>query len=190
MASEVTHWLERLRGGDDEALEQLVPLLYREIRQVARSRMRGERMGHTLGTTGLVHETYLRLLRQKRIAADDRTHFLGVAAATMRRVLVDYARSRQRKKRGGGIQPLPLDEFEPLLADEETSEMLALHEALQRLEKVNPRAARVVEYRFFAGLSLEETAALVERSRKTVQRDWQAARAWLRKEVASLDQSF
>ncbi len=184
MQAHITHWLERLGRGETGALERLVPLLYDELRRVARLRLRGERDGHTLGTTALVHETYLRLLGQRQIRAADRQEFLGVAAATMRRVLVDYARARHRQKRGGGEVAVPLDEVEPLLADQEAEELLALNEALERLAEARPRAAQVVEQRFFGGLSLEETAELHGVSTKTVQRDWEAARAWLRKEVA------
>ena len=185
MPAHITQWLERLGQGEKGALERLIPLLYDELRRVARLRLRGERDGHTLGTTALVHETYLRLLGQRRIQAADRDEFLGVAAATMRRVLVDYARARQRRKRGGGEVVVPLDEVEPLLPDQEAEELLALNEALERLAAAHPRAAQVVEQRFFGGLSLEETAELHGISTKTVQRDWEAARAWLRKEVSS-----
>lgn len=189
MSSEVTQWLRRLGSGEQGALDELIPLLYDEIRKVARSRMRGEDAGHTLGTTALVHETYLRLLKQRRIEAADRAQFLAVAAKTMRRVLVDYARTRRRLKRGGAMTPLRLDALpegaaEPLLADEEAEEMLALHEALERLARIYPRGAEVVEHRFFGGLTLEETADVLGLSAKTVQRDWQTARAWLRKEVS------
>lgn len=184
----VTHWLRRLGSGEPGALDHLVPLLYEEIRRVASGRMRGERDGHTLGTTALVHETYLRLLGQRRIEAADREQFLAVAAHTMRRVLVDYARARGRRKRGGERAPVHLDALpagvaDALLADDEAEEMLALHDALERLAAIHPRGARVIEYRFFGGLSLEEVAALLGVSAKTVQRDWQTARAWLRKEV-------
>lgn len=185
MPSEVTHWLHRLRDGDPDALERLVVLLYDELRQAARRRLRAERAEHTLNTTALVHETYLRLVDQRRVEAADRSEFVGVAAATMRRVLVDYARARLRHKRGGGVSPVPLEEAEPLLGEHEAEELLALHDALDRLERVEPRAARVVEHRFFGGLQLAETAAVLGVSTKTVQRDWTTARAWLRKEVGA-----
>lgn len=184
MQADITLLLQRLGQGDAKALERLIPLLYEELRRLARQRLRGERDGHTLGTTALVHETYLRLLGQRRIQAAHRAEFLGIAAATMRRVLVDYARARGRQKRGGGEAVIPLAEVEPLLAEQEAEELLALNEALERLAAVHPRAAQVVEQRFFGGLSLEETAELQGVSTKTVQRDWEAARAWLRKEVA------
>ncbi len=183
MSSDLTDRLQRLKAGDSEALEQLVPLLYEEMRRVARWQMRGEREGHTLGTTALVHETYLRLLRQRRIEATDREHFLAVAATTMRRVLVDYARARNREKRGGPAVPVPVEEVAHFLTDTEAEEMLELHEALKRLAEIHPRSAQVVESRFFGGLSLQETAAVLDISSKTVQRDWQTARAWLRKEI-------
>lgn len=181
--SEITRWIERLDGDDSEALERLIPLLYGELRQLARRRLSGERAGHTLGTTGLVHEAYLRLRVQRRIGARDRAGFFAAAANTMRRILIDYARARSRQKRGCGQAPLSLDEVDPLLARHETEELLALDRALDRLETLQPRVVRVVEHRFFAGLGLAETAALLDVSTKTVQRDWIAGMAWLRKEV-------
>ncbi len=185
MSSDVTDWLHRLRGGDSEALEQLVPLLYEEMRRVASQRLRSERAGHTLGATALVHETYLRMLRQRRVDAKDREQFLAVAANTMRRILVDHARTRNRLKRGGAESPVPLENVIDFLEDSEAEEMLAVHESLERLASMHSRSAKVVELRFFGGLSLEETATVLGISSKTVQRDWHTARAWLRKEVSS-----
>lgn len=186
--SDVTRWLHRLRGGEPGALDRLVPLLYDEIRRVASGRMRGERDDHTLGTTALVHETYLRLLGQRRIAAADRDGFLAAASKTMRRVLVDHARGRRRLKRGGEHEPVRLDALpegaaEPFLADDEAEELLLLDDALERLARIHPRGARVIEHRFFGGLNLDQTASLLGVSAKTVRRDWLTARAWLRKEV-------
>jgi len=182
--TDVTRWLRRMSEGDGEALDRVVRLLYDELRAVARNRLRNERDGHTLGATALVNEVYLRLSRQNRINAGDRIQFFAVAATTMRRVLVDYARARQREKRGGGEAPIPLDDVEAFLTVEESEEVLALDAALTRLAEMNPRAATVVEQRFYAGLSVEETAQLLDVSTKTVQRDWIAARAWLRSEVS------
>lgn len=179
----VTHLLHRLRAGDDTALEHLVPLLYDELHALARRQLRAERAEHTLNPTALVNEAYLKLMQQREVGAEDRTQFLAIAATTMRRLLVDYARTRQRQKRGGGVRPVPLDDVLPFLSDQEADEMLALDEALTRLEAINPRGSQVVQYRFFGGLSLEETAAILDVSVKTVQRSWTAARAWLRKEV-------
>lgn len=181
---EVTQLLRRLEAGNDDALERLMPLLYDELRMVARKQLRNERPDHTLSTTGLVNEAYLKLVDQRRLRAEDRTQFFAIAATTMRRILVDYARARKRIKRGGGQQPIPLDEAKHFLSDAEAEEVLALDEALDRLEEVNPRGSKVVNMRFFSGLTLQETADALGFSVKTVQRAWTAARAWLRKEVA------
>jgi RNA polymerase sigma factor (TIGR02999 family) len=184
--SAITLWLERLHAGEPDAFERLVPLVYDELRQVARRQLSRELRHHTLSATALVHEVFLRLVRQRRIDAGDRETFLAVAASTMRRILVDHARRRQRQKRGGGGASDPLDaELAPaLLADREIDEVLAVDRLLARLGELDERAARVVEYRIFAGLTLEETAAALNTSVKTVQRSWSAARAWLRKEIA------
>lgn len=180
----LTIWLGRMSEGDDDALDHVMRLLYDEIRLLARQRLRDERSDHTLAATALVNEVYLKLAAQRRINAADRMQFMGVAAVTMRRVLVDYARTRTRAKRGGGQRPVPLEEVEPFLSVEESDEILALDAAIERLAALDARAARVVEQRFYAGLSVEETAQLLGVSTKTVQREWVAARAWLRKEVA------
>lgn len=183
MRGDVTMWLERWRGGDRQAFDRIVPLVYGELREVAQRALRRERPEHTLNATALVNETYLRLLDQRRIAAQDRAGFLSIAACTMRRLLVDHARSRQRDKRGGGAGLLPLEDAEPFLKDHEAEELLALDLALQRLAAVNPRGCQVIEYRYFAGLSLEESAQVLGVSAKTVYRDFLASRAWLRKEL-------
>lgn len=182
---QITQWLKRLREGDEAALEHLVPLLYDELRQLARRQLRHERPGHTLNPTALVNEAFLRLVQQQQIQAADRTQFLAIAGRTMWRILVNYARDKKRLKRGGGHRPIPLDEADRFLTDEEADEVLALDEALDRLAKVNPRGSEVVRCRFYSGLSLEETAEVLGVSVKTVQRDWIAARAWLRREVSS-----
>ena len=179
----VTHWLERLKGGDQEALDRVLPLVYDELRAVAGYYMREERGEHTLSATALVHEAYLRMVKQRRIRVEDRGQFLSVAATMMRRVLVDWARAKKREKRGGGRVQVPLEAIENLLNDEEVDEVIALDEALDRLAKVNPRGSKVVEQRFFGGLEVEEIAELQGMSARTVRRDWVAARAWLRKEV-------
>jgi RNA polymerase sigma factor (TIGR02999 family) len=184
MGQDITAALRRLADGESDALERVVDLLYDELRVLARSRLRGERGDHTLGATALVNEAYLRLARQNRIDASSRTRFFAAAAATMRRVLVDYARAKKAAKRGGDWERLPLDDAAPLVTEEEADEMLALESALVRLAQTNARAAEVVEMRFFSGLSVEEIAALRNVSTKTVQRDWVLARAWLRREVA------
>ena len=184
MTEDLTPHFRALAAGDPDALDRIVRSLYDELRDLARRRLRDERSGHTLQATALVNEVYLRLSRENRIAAESRTRFMAVASNTMRRILVDYARARGRAKRGGGAERVPLENVEAFLSDEEAEEILSLEDALVRLARGNPRGARVVELRFFAGLGVEEIAELLEVSSKTIQRDWIAARAWLRKEVA------
>ncbi len=183
-STSVTDCLARLRSGQPEALETLLPLVYDELRAVARRQLRAEDTGHTLGATALVHEAYVRLADREQLSPNDRQHFFAIAAQSMRRVLIDHARARKRQKRGRGQVPLPLENVEAFLTQEAAEELTALDEALDRLARANPRAAAVVERRFFAGLSLAETAASLDVSLKTVQRDWLLARAWLRKEIA------
>ncbi len=183
MSGDATHWIERLRGGDPAAMDRLIPIVYSELRAIAAGRLRNERANHTLSATALVNEAYLRLQRQERLTAADRASFLAVASNTMRQILIDYARTRKRHKRGGGVPPVPLDDVEAFLSEEEADEILELDEALDRLEAMNPEGAAVVQLRFFAGLTLEEAAQLLGVSGKTVQRRWTAARAWLRKEI-------
>jgi RNA polymerase sigma-70 factor, ECF subfamily len=179
----VTEALQQLQQENGEAFDRVVEALYDELRRLAHNRLLGERNGHTLGTTGLVHEAYLRLLKQRLFRPEDREQFLAAASNTMRRVLVDYARTRNREKRGGGVPDIPLDLVEPFLHEKEAVEMLELYQALARLEELMPRAARVFELRAFGGLLVPEIAGLFSISAKTVERDWAAARAWLRKEV-------
>ena len=184
MAGPLDRFLDRLQDGDSAALDEVVRLLYDELRILARARLNAERPEHTLSATALVNEAYLKLAAHDRIGADSRTRFMAVAATTMRRILVDYARTSKRQKRGGGEVPVPLDEVEPFLSDTEAEEVLALDEALSRLAGHNPRAAEVVEQRFYGGLTLEEIAVLLGVTERTVRRDWVVARAWLRKEVS------
>lgn len=183
MAGELTVLLDRLREGDRSALDRVIATLYSELRQIARRRLRGEWGTRALMTTELVHEAYLRLLEQRHLAVEDRAGFFAVAANTMRRILVDAARTRHRKKRGGGQADVPLEEAAWFASDREAEEMLLLDQALERLGEIHPRGAQVVAHRYFAGLDLEESAALLGVSTKTVRRDWIAARAWLRKEL-------
>lgn len=186
---DLTRWLEALNAGDTAALDEIVRVLYDELRTLARARMRSERAEHTLSATALVNEAYMKLAAHDRIGAASRTQFMAVAANTMRRILVDYARTRKRHKRGGGEKPIPLEEVEPFLSEDEADEILALDDAIARLAERNPRAAEVVERRFYAGLSIEEIAQTLDVSVRTVRRDWVVARAWLRKEVAGLSGS-
>ena len=182
---EVTRLLALASGGDPRAVDRLVPLVYDELRRIAHRRMRGEHPGHTLDTTSLVNEAYLELAGLDRMQWRDRGHFLAVAAGAMRRVLIDYAVRRRALKRDGGRQAIPLDDVEePLLvSDERADELLALDEALGRLAATSERQCRVVECRFFAGLSVDETAEALGTSPATVKRDWTAARAWLHREL-------
>lgn len=181
----VTAWLTRLRAGDGAALEHLLPLVYDELKRVARAQLRREDTGHTLTPTALVHEAYFRLADRDRLAPEDRRHFLSIAAQAMRRVLIEHARARRRDKRGAGARPVSLDEAAEWLTESAADELVSLDEALERLAIANKRASDVVQCRFFGGLSLDETADVLGMSKKTVQRDWLLARAWLRKEMAS-----
>jgi RNA polymerase sigma factor (TIGR02999 family) len=180
----VTHLLERIREGDQEALDRLLPLVYDELRSLARTHLSRERVGHTLGPTALVHEAYLRLERQEAVRPETRAHFFAIASHTMRRILVEYARARKRVKRGSGAEHLSLDEARSALSDEEADEVLALNDALDGLARMNERGSRIVEMRYFGGLSVEETAEALGLSVRTVHRTWVSARAWLRKEMA------
>jgi RNA polymerase sigma-70 factor, ECF subfamily len=164
-------------------VDALVERHYDELRHLAHAYLRRERARDTLQTTGLVNEAYLRLVRVP-LGPEERTRFFALASRTMRRVLVDQARLRRRLKRGAEPARVPLDELAEGMTEDEADELVALDDALTRLGRVNPRGSEVVQHRFFGGLTLEETAALLDVSTKTVQRDWLAARAWLRKEVA------
>lgn len=163
--------------------DEWIVRLYDDLRVLAHAQLRREQTGHTLDTTSLVNEAWLRLAQQHSLGAIDRPAFFSAAAATMRRVLVDSARARLRDKRGGGAATVPIDDVAEFLTLPEADELLLVDEALDRLRQVNPRGADVVQCRFFAGLTLEDTALALGVSAKTVQRDWLVARAWLRKEV-------
>lgn len=174
---QVTDLLLQMRRGDPEAMDRLFPLVYEELRRLAHAQLRRERPGHTLGTTGLVHETYVRMVDQTRVEWRDRGHFLMVAAWAMRRILVDYARRNRAARRGGGSVRFTLDADVP--AAERGEMLLALDEALERLAALDRRLSQVVEYRYFGGLTEEETAEVLGVTRRTVQRDWAKARGWL-----------
>jgi len=186
MASDkVTQLLVQLVGGDRSAVDELTPLVYKELKRIAGSQLGRERAGHTLQATALVHEAYLKLVDQREVSWQNRAHFFGVAAHMMRRVLTDYARSRQRLKRGGDVHKTSLDEA-LAVAEDRTSDLVQIDEALTRLEQLDPRQARIVEMRFFAGLSVEETAAVMGISAPTVKRDWAMAKAWLHRELSAV----
>jgi RNA polymerase sigma-70 factor (ECF subfamily) len=179
--SQVTLLLKAMKNGDQSAAEKLLPLVYKELHRVAKSYMRRERPEHTLQPTALIHEAYLRLAHDD-VDWQSRQHFIGVAANVMRRVLVDHARAHKAEMRGGGLERI---EFEEGLAisKERSSEVIALHDALNRLELLNPRRAKVVELRYFGGLSVEEVAAVLDMSPRSVKRDWALARPWLFREI-------
>jgi len=179
---EITQWLVGWSDGDPSALEKLTPLVYRELHRLAQAYMRGERPGHTLQTTALVNEAYVRLIDADTMGWQNRAHFYGVAAKLMRHILVDFARSRDQVKRGGGVEPLPLDEAWTIAADR-TAELVNLDDALTALEKLDARQSRVVELRFFGGLTEPEIAEVLKVSPRTVNSDWSLARAWLLREL-------
>ncbi len=182
LAPDVTKLLLAWNSGDSSALDKLMPLVHQELQRLAHRYMRGERCGHTLQTTALVNEAYLRLVDSSRVQWQNRAHFFAVSAQLMRRILVDYARSRGSVKRGGRALQVTLD---PALAisPEQTPSLAAVDEALSRLTVVDERKGRVVELRFFGGLSVEETAEVLKVSPDTVKRDWRLAKTWLLREL-------
>jgi RNA polymerase sigma-70 factor (ECF subfamily) len=180
---EVTQLLRAWTAGDQDALEKLTPLLYEQLHRVAQRYMAGQRPGHTLQTTALVNEVYLRLVDCSRVDWQDRAHFLAVSARLMRRILIDFARSRGYQKRGGGAVHLSLDDA-PSVSNEPDADIVALDDALKALAEVDGRKSKVVELKFFGGLSIEETAEVLKVSTETVVRDWRLARAWLLRELS------
>jgi RNA polymerase sigma factor (TIGR02999 family) len=183
-SAEITRLLQAWGGGDPAALENLTPLVYTEMRRMAARYMRRENPGNTLQATALVHEAYLRLVDIAEVRWQDRAHFFAVAAQTMRRILVDSARARGSGKRGGGALHVNLNESIDAMPDR-PSELVALDEALDALAKLDPRKAKVIEMRFFGGLTVQETAEVLKVSPETVMRDWKMARAWLMRELAA-----
>ena len=180
--AEITHLLQAWRKGDDEALERLAPLVYQDLRALARSHLRRERAGHTLQATALVHEAFFKLQGQ-RSPWHNREQFFAVASRIMRRVLVDHARARAAMKRGSDAPRIELEDSMAVASEARSLDLLDLDRALERLAALEPRLARVVELRYFGGLSVEEAARVLECSDRTVKRDWSFARAWLLREL-------
>ena len=180
---EITELLEQWSGGNQAALDQLYPLVYAELRQLARSYMRREPKGHTLQTTALINEAYVRLVDQQSVRWQNRSHFFAISAQIMRRILVDHARRHLQAKRGGGAKRISLDEA-MIVAKERSEEVLMLDEALANLARLDPRRSQVVELRYFAGLNNSEIASVLQISENTVMRDWNLGRAWLYQQLS------
>jgi RNA polymerase sigma factor (TIGR02999 family) len=179
----ITDLLIGARNGAPGALDQLYPLVYQELRRIAHIHLAGERADHTLGTTGLVHDAYLKLVDQSHIQWQDRAHFYAMSSRAMRQILVSYARRHRAAKRGGGQDPITLDERTPGI-DQRADNLLALDEALTRLESMDHRLSQVVECRFFGGLTEDETAEMLGVTARTVRRDWLKAKGWLYRELS------
>jgi RNA polymerase sigma factor (TIGR02999 family) len=180
---DITRLLAEWSGGNQAALDHLVPIVYDELHRLASNYMRGERGDHVLQTTALVHEAYLRLIDRQQVSVQTRTQFFAVAAQVMRRVLVDYARGRNRAKRGSGAPTLALDDV-AVLSDDRAEELIAINSALDGLTALDPRKGKVFELRYFGGMSVEEVAQTLSLSPVTVARDWRMAKIWLRREIA------
>ena len=179
----VTQLLVEWQNGSQKALDQLIPLVYEELRAIAGRYLSRESPSHTLQSTALVHEAYFKLIGQRRVQWQNRAHFFGIAAQMMRRILVDHARHQHRDKRGGPAPKLSLDEAIAQAEPEADVDLLALDEALTALAEIDPRGARIIELRFFSALTIDETAEVLDISAGTVKRDWSAARAWLYREM-------
>lgn len=181
---QITQMLKDWSNGDQSARDQLIPLVYEELRRMAHQHMKKERPGHTLQTSALVHEAFVRLVDQSDVQWQNRAHFFGIAAQMMRRILVDYARGRNYAKRGGGARQVSLEDV-AIVSAERAADVVALDEALTSFASVDQRKSQIVELRFFGGLSIEETAAVLSVSPGTVMRDWTLAKAWLRREMTA-----
>ncbi len=179
---EITQLLQALSRGRHQAAHQLMPLVYEELHRLAHRQLQKGRPGATLNTTGLVHEAYLKLVNGSKVTLNDRTHFFRLAAKAMRQILVDQARKKQRLKRGGDQQKQPLNEVD-LVADDRIEEILALDQALSRLAELDPRQHQIVELRYFAGFTIQETGHALGLSPATIKREWNTARAWLLKNL-------
>jgi RNA polymerase sigma factor (TIGR02999 family) len=180
---EITELLRNWSGGDEAALEKLTALLYGELHRMAHRYMRQERPGHTLQTTALINEVYLRLIAWKDVSWHNRAQFFGVSAQLMRKILVDFARSRSYAKRGAGARPISLNVDVPEVSRGPAEDILALDQALRQLADIDPRKSQIVELRFFGGLSLEETAEVLKVSSRTIRREWEVAKVWLAREM-------
>ena len=185
LPQQMTQLLIAWSNGDQAARDELMPLVYEELHRLAHRYMNRERPGHTLQTSALVNEAFIKLIDQKNVHWQNRAHFFGLAAQMMRRILVDYARSRQYAKRGGSAQQVSFDEA-LFVSDERAHEVVALDDALKDLAQFDQRKSQIVELRFFGGLSIEETAELLKVSPGTVMRDWTLAKAWLRKQIVGV----
>jgi RNA polymerase sigma factor (TIGR02999 family) len=186
MSQQASELLSAVRGGDRAKLPDLIELVYTDLRNLARNYMDGEQRGHTLQPTALVHEAFLKLIDQSQVDWKSKSHFFAVGAQAMRRILVNHAKSRGRIKRGGLLHRVPLDDALTVSLDDD-EDVLALDEALEKLAAVDERQAKIVELRFFGGLNVEETAEALGLSKRTVEREWTACRAWLRRELDSQD---
>jgi len=180
---DISEVLRASNDGDEDTINRILPLVYDELRRQAHHFLRLERPGHTLQTTALIHEAYIKLIEQRNVGWENRSHFFAISARMMRHILVDYARTKHRRKRGGHAEHIPLEEAVLPGRDMQRVDMLALDEALERLAEIDPQQARIVEMRYFAGMSVAEIAEVLEVSKSTVSRDWNVARAWLRFEL-------
>ena len=181
---QITEMLKNWGEGKEEALNSLMPLVYDELRRQASRFLRKERSGHTLQTTALINEAYLKLIDQSKVNWQNRSHFFAIASKAMRRILVDHARTRNREKRGGSAEDLPIDDALQIASPQRSVDIVALDEALERLAKLDPRQVKIVELRYFSGLTNDETAAILGISNATVRSDWSMAKAWLRQQLA------
>lgn len=180
---DITEMLRDWQNGNRDALDRLMPLVHAELHRQAANYLRRERAHHTLQATALINEAYLRLIDQRNVEWQNRAHFYGIAAQAMRRILVDYARSKQREKRGGEYVRTELDEATMLEAEGQSIDLIALDEALNKLGRMDDQKAKIVELRYFSGLSVEETAEVLKLSTKTIERNWTMAKAWLHREL-------
>lgn len=180
----ITQLLKEWNSGRREALDELMPFVYEELRRQASRYLRRERIGHTLQATALINEAYLKLIGQNKVEWQNRAHFFAIAAQAMRRILVDYARERKRDKRGGSAENLPIEEALQISSNEKSVDLIALDDALNKLAKLDERQARIVELRYFSGLDIDETAEVLGISNATVRRDWNMAKAWLYQRIS------